>query len=80
MNMRPRGAMRMLTRAVKEGWPVSESQRAEAVELVDAVLSNPHSTAREILGAGRLITAMEKANLSTRPSPESASDAAETLR
>lgn len=61
-----RGELRMIQRAVVQGWKVPEPERSRAVDLVAETLADPTSTERERLAACRLAVLMERANQSDR--------------
>lgn len=56
--MKIRGELRLIERAIKQGWPTSPEKQAESVELILATLRDPERTQREKATAMRCCTAL----------------------
>ena len=53
---------RLLARAIKQRWPISDATRKRAIEAMDAVIKDPLATAREKTAAMRAIASAESQN------------------
>jgi hypothetical protein len=55
--------VRMVERALAQGWPVPDSAKAEAVEAMRAVVSDPNASPREKSAAAHALVLMTRVNL-----------------
>ena len=60
--MRTRGELRLIERAIREGWDIPEAGRRNALKTVLGVLESSESTDRELFRACRVAILMEGAN------------------
>lgn len=54
---------RLLERAVKQRWPLSESAKARAVEVVTEIIDDPDSSERAKIASVRAMATMESQNM-----------------
>ena len=60
-DMKRRGELRMIERAVNQGWDVPDAERQRSIAFAAEVLDDPRATDREKLTACRVMIAMEGA-------------------
>ncbi len=58
--MKRRGQLRMIERAIKQGWNTPPAERERAAELIAEILADPDATTRERLRACEVGIAMEQ--------------------
>jgi hypothetical protein len=63
--MKLRGELRMIERALKQGWDTPVEKQRESMELVFATLDDPNATSREQAAALRVLGAFIQADGAT---------------
>ena len=58
--MKRRGELRMIQRAIVQGWDVPDDEISRAVELIRTTIEDPDATHREKLAACRCQLAIER--------------------
>jgi hypothetical protein len=57
--------LRLIERAAREQWDISEAMRAKLLARLEAVLDDPRSSRREVAVVGRTISALSQINISS---------------
>jgi hypothetical protein len=70
--------LRLVERAVREYWPITEAQRAVVIDRLVSLMAEPASTLREVASAARTLLAFSKINLQS-VAPTVAADAHDDL-
>jgi hypothetical protein len=61
--LKRRGEMVLIERAIRQGWDITPKGRADALSLISEVLDDPQATGREKLRACSVAIAMDTQNL-----------------
>ena len=75
-----RGEIQVFERAANQRWPISDSQRQEAVEFLASVISDSSCSKRERLGAARVLAAFDRCNVAAENSARERAAAADPDR